>query len=312
MYIDYTNRKGYVLTKPTLKCLTQVATINISIGCSHQCTYCYARGYSFYPGDGKILIYANLPEKLEKELSSRRKFPKYVFFSTASDAFQPIPQLINVSYEVMRILLSHGIGINLLTKGKIPEKFFNLFQQYKNLIHVQIGITTLNRELQGRIEPYASTPQNRIRNIERLCGAGITPEAKLDPLIPGITDTKSNLRPLFKVLEEYNIKSAGINYLFLRPYIKKNLARIPFMKKVILHYQKSNPLELLAEKSRVYTIDAHYRKNFYKHIIHLAQHYGINAYVCGCKNPDITEELLCGVNWSKHFEKAPMQKKLFN
>src|SRR3990167_7679742 len=193
MQIGFVERKGHVLTRSTLKCLSQVASINPTLGCIHQCAYCYARGYSIYPGDGKVFVYGNMPEKLKKELASRRKLPAYVFFSPTCDVLQPIPQVLKVTYELMKVLLEYGVGINLLTKGRIPSKFLQLFQQYRELIHVQIGITTLNRDMQKRMEPYAATPQERMWNIEQLCTIGITPEVKLDPLIPGLTDTPKSL-----------------------------------------------------------------------------------------------------------------------
>ncbi|HHT9130651.1 MAG TPA: radical SAM protein [Candidatus Brocadiaceae bacterium] len=315
MQIGFIERKGRVLTRSTLKCLKQVASINPTLGCIHQCAYCYARGYLNYPGDGKVFIYENMVEKLKKELSSRRKLPAYVFFSPTCDVLQPIPQLLNVTYELMRVLFEHGVGINLLTKGRIPQKFLQLFRQYKKLVHVQIGITTLNRDIQKKIEPYASTPQERMRNVERLCTIGILPEVKLDPLIPGMTDTKVNLITLFKVLQEFSVNSTSINYLFLRPQIKKNLSKslkkASFLQKIIEYYQNGVSLNLLAEQSRVLTLNVQYRKRAYEQISKWARAFGIYAYVCGCKNPDITEEPLCGTNWGQHFEKTVGQKHLF-
>ena len=315
MQIGFVERKGHVLTRSTLKCLSQVASINPTLGCIHQCAYCYARGYSIYPGDGKVLVYGNMPEKLKKELVSRRKLPAYVFFSPTCDVLQPIPQALNITYELMSILLECGVGINLLTKGRIPLKFLQLFGQYKELVHIQIGITTLNRDIQKKIEPYAATPQERIRNIEQLCTIGITPEVKLDPLIPGLTDTQSNLTALFQALQGFEVNSTGINYLFLRPQIKKNLYKAlgntPFLSKIVEHYQKGKPINLLAEQSRVVALDVAYRKRTYEQISEWASAFGIYAYVCGCKNPDITEEPLCGINWGRHFEKISGQKQLF-
>ncbi len=314
--IDFVERKGHVLTRPTLKCLSQVASINPTLGCIHPCAYCYARGYSIYPGDGKVFVYGNMPEKLKKELASRRKLPAYVFFSPTCDVLQPIPQVLKVTYELMRILLEYGVGINLLTKGRIPAKFLQLFGQYKESVHIQIGITTLNRDIQRKMEPFAATPQERLQNIKQLCAIGITPEVKLDPLIPGVTDTQSNLTALFKMLQEFGVISTGINYLFLRPQIKKNLyqalGNTPFLPKIIKHYQNSKPIYLLAEQSRVVALDVEYRKQSYEQISALASDFGIYAYVCGCKNPDITEEPLCGTTWGKHFENAFRQKKLFD
>ena len=315
MQISSIERKGHVLTKSTLKCLSQVASINPTLGCIHQCAYCYARGYSIYPGDGKVFVYGNMPEKLKKELTSRRKLPAYVFFSPTCDVLQPIPQILNLTYELMCVLLEYGVGVNLLTKGRIPVKFLQLFQRHKELVHVQIGITTLNKDIQRKIEPYASTPHERMQNIKRLCTAGILPEIKLDPLIPGITDTKSNLLALFKAFQGFSINSASINYLFLRPQIKRNLYKAlgntPFLSKIMGQYQNSKSINLLAEQSQVLALDVQYRKRAYKQISEWAKTFGIYAYVCGCKNPDITEEPLCGINWGQHFEKISEQKQLF-
>ncbi|MDN3512772.1 MAG: radical SAM protein [Candidatus Brocadia sp.] len=315
MKIDFVERKGRVLTISALKCLSQVASLNPTLGCVHQCVYCYARGYSMYPGDGKVFVYGNMPEKLKKELSTRRKLPAYVFFSTTCDALQPIPQVLRVTYELMEVLLEYGVGVNLLTKGRIPVKFLQLFSQYKKMVHVQIGITTLNRDIQKRIEPYAATPQERIRNIERLCATGIVPEVKLDPLIPGVTDTEPSITDLFRALQGLGVNSTGINYLFLRPQIKKNLQKAlggtPFLPEIMRHYQNSKPMNLLAEQSRVIALGVEYRRQAYEKISRRAGDFGIHAYVCGCKNPDITEEPLCGENWGRHFEKALGQKRLF-
>lgn len=268
-----------------------------------------------YLGDGKVLIYGNMPEKLKQELSARRKLPAYVFFSPTCDVLQPIPQVLKVTYELLKVLLEYGIGINLLTKGRIPAKFLGLFSQYKKLVHVQIGITTVNRDIQKKMEPYAATPQERVRNIKRLSAIGIVPEVKLDPLIPGVTDTETNLTTLFKVLQGLGVNSTGINYLFLRPQIKKNLCKAlsntHFLPKILEHYQNGKSLNLLAEKSRVLALDLEYRKRAYEQISRWARNFGIHAYVCGCKNPDITEEPLCGINWGQHFEKILGQKHLF-
>ena len=316
MQIGFIERKGHVLTRPTLKCLSQVASINPTLGCIHQCAYCYARGYSIYPGDGKVFVYGNMPEKLKKELASRRKLPPYVFFSPTCDVLQPIPQVLKVTYELMKILLEYGVGINLLTKGRIPAKFLQLFGQYKESVHIQIGITTLNRDIQRKMEPFAATPQERLRNIKQLCAIGITPEVKLDPLIPGVTDTKASLTALFKTLQGFGVNSTGINYLFLRPQIKKNLykalGKTPFLSKILEHYQNAKSIHLLAEQSRVVALDVEYRKQSYEQISEWAKTFGIHAYVCGCKNPDITEEPLCGINWGQHFENAFGQKQLFD
>lgn len=315
MDIRFVERKSHVLTRSTLKCLSQVASLNPVLGCMHQCVYCYVRGYSLYPGDGRVFVYGNMVEKLKKELSGRRKLPAYVFFSPTCDVLQPVPQVLDLTYELMRVLFENGIGINLLTKGRVSARFLHLFRIYKKLIHVQIGITTLSRDIQRRIEPYASAPRERIRNIERLLSIGVLPEVKLDPLIPGITDTEANLMALFQELRGFGVNSTSINYLFLRPQIKKNLYKslgnTPLLPKIMECYRTGSSINLLAEHSRVFALNVSYRMQAYEQISEWARGFGISAYVCGCKNPDITEEPLCGTNWGQQFEQIPRQRQLF-
>ena len=114
-------------------------------------------------GDGKVLVYGNMPEKLRSELSRRRTLPAYVFFSPTCDVMQPIPQVLKVTYELMSILFERGVGVNLLTKGRIHPQFLPLFRQYKQLVHVQIGITALNQDIQKSWNP---SPQPR-RNASK-------------------------------------------------------------------------------------------------------------------------------------------------
>ncbi len=268
-----------------------------------------------YPGDGKVYVYGNMVEKLKKELTGRRKLPAYIFLSPTCDVLQPIPQVLNLTYELIQVLFEYGIGINLLTKGRIPAKFLQLFRQYKDLVHIQIGITTLSRDIQRNMEPYASTPQDRIHTIEQLLSAGILPEVKIDPLIPGVTDTEANVTALFKVLQGFGVNTTSINYLFLRPQIKKNLRnaleKTPFLPKIMEYYRTGKSINLLAEHSQVFALDVQYRRWAYGQISAWAKGFGISPYICGCKNPDITEEPLCGITWGQHFEQAARQKQLF-
>ncbi|MHC4267180.1 MAG: SPL family radical SAM protein [Planctomycetota bacterium] len=309
-------RKSSVLSPSTLKCLNETPTLNLTAGCVHLCIYCYARGYSNYPGNETVVLYSNLAEKLESELARKRKTPKYVYFSPSCDAFQPVKQVLDSAYCLMELLLRKGIGIRFLTKGSIPNKFIKLFKSHSNIVQAHIGITTLNRQLQKLIEPHAAIPDARLNNINSLADIGILPEIKFDPLIPGLTDSVDNLEPLFKTLNGSGIKSVGLNYLFLRPIIHKNirnaLKQTRALEKISQAFYDNVNLKLLASKSRVKALSLNFRQERYKHISSLAKQYGIKTYVCGYKNPDVTEDFTCKAKWQKYFDKKTIQYKLFS
>ncbi len=309
-------RKSGVLSPSTLKCLDKTPTLNITAGCAHLCIYCYARGYSSYPGDETVVLYSNLAEKLESELVRKRKKPTFVYFSPSCDAFQPVKQVLDSTYSLMELLLRRGIGVRFLTKGSIPNKFIKLFKSHSNIVQAHIGITTLSRELQKLIEPHAATPNARLNNINFLTEIGILPEIKLDPLIPGLTDSVDNLDTLLKTLGGSGIKNVGLNYLFLRPIIHKNirnaLNHTKALEKVSQAFYDNIDLKLLNSKSRVRALNLHFRQKRYEGISLLAKRYGIKTYVCGYKNPDITEDLTCKAIVQKPNVKMQVQYPLFS
>ncbi len=316
MKIVLKERKSDILSPSTLKCLNDTPTLNPTAGCAHLCSYCYARGYSNYPGDGTIVLYANLAEKLESELRRKRKTPKFVYFSTSCDAFQPVKQVLDTTYSLMALLLQKGIGVSFLTKGRIPDRFITLFKSYSNNVNAHIGITTLDKQLQKQIEPYAATPGARLKNIRALTRIGTLPEIRSDPLIPGLTDSTDNLGPLLKILGRSGIKRVGLNYLFLRPIINRNiregLGHTKTMEKITQAFRDNVDLQLPAGKSRVKALNLGFRQKQYKRISLLAKPYGIKTYVCGYKNPDISEDLLCKNIWQKYSDKKTLQYQLFS
>ena len=296
--ISFTNRKTNTLSPSSLHCFKkQITTINPTIGCVHQCAYCYARGYSFYPGDRNVVIYNNLVKKLIQELPKKRILPQTVFFSTSCDAFQPIPQILNITYKIMEILLDNGISVTFLTKGYIPLNFLKLFESYPNLVYAKIGIITTNRKIQQILEPYAPSPQKRLKNIKELLIRNVNTEVRMDPIIPGITDNKKDLNTFFKTMSDLNIKSVILNYLLLRNLIKSNLKKAMSPKnlfaKTVAHYESGKKVLLKAENSKAFALNSFARKENYKMIADIATSYNVKTYVCGCKNTDITNNMVC-------------------
>ncbi len=70
------SRRTTVLTPSSLPCLKAFPTINITEGCAHGCIYCYTRGYSNYPGDGRVVLFENTPDLVSQELSRKRRKPR--------------------------------------------------------------------------------------------------------------------------------------------------------------------------------------------------------------------------------------------
>jgi DNA repair photolyase len=198
----YKERKTPVLTKVPLPCITDYHNINITGGCVFGCIYCYAQGYSSNPKNGTIAFYHNTLERLKRELPRKRQRPHIVYFSSASEPFAPFAPALDETYKVMDLLMKNNIAIFISTKGRIPNRFLDLFSRSPELVHVQVGITTTDDEVRKVFEPYAAPVKQRLKNIERLNSVRVVTEARLDPLIPGITDQEESLVKLLSALAD--------------------------------------------------------------------------------------------------------------
>ncbi|MGZ3494890.1 MAG: radical SAM protein, partial [Thermodesulfobacteriota bacterium] len=184
-------RRGKVLAGAQFGCLSGIPTLNVTQGCQFQCTYCYARGYRQAPKEHEVYLYVNLPNLVKEELLRKKMIPPWVILNTSSDCFQSHPDVLNVTYEVIQILLDHGVGVSFLTKGLIPHRFIGLLRRSPDKVFAQIGIVSLSERYWKEYEPGTPSPEKRLESVRRLREIGIIPEIRIDPIIPFVTDTES-------------------------------------------------------------------------------------------------------------------------
>jgi DNA repair photolyase len=237
------------------------------------------------------MLYHNLPEKLREELDNpkRRSSIQWVAFNTASDSFQTYPTVLDTTYRAMNTVLERGIGFSFLTKGWIPNRFIALFAEWPQLIKARIGLVSTSQRYRELFEPYAATVAARLENIDRLEGAGIEAEVRIDPIIPFYTDDEVSIRTLYEALVERGIQTVTLSYLHLRPAIlyqlQRELPRTEF--NVIRSCFKTQPWTVVGTSSRTKLIPSPLREKGYERFIRLAEEFGISASICACKNPDI-------------------------
>ena len=288
-------RKSKVLTPAQFGCLQGIPTLNISNGCLFECTYCYARGYRQAPQKGEVDLYVNLPSLLKEELLKKKVFPQWVVLNTSSDCFQHHPDILNITYEVIRILIDHGIGISFLTKGLIPHRFFELLRMSPENILGQIGLVSLSERYWKVYEPGTPSPEDRLENVQRLKEIGILPEVRIDPIIPFVTDTEIEATTLFRQLQETGVKRVTLSYLHLRPAIERQLMKelSPLHRKVIESCFKAREWKAIGSSTRTKLLPTPIREKGYQRMKEIGEKFGITASVCQCKNPDLKGDL-CG------------------
>lgn len=286
------DRASAVLTPSQLPCLSRVPTINLTSGCAHGCLYCYGRGYSQYPGEGKVVLYGNTLQKLREELDRRRTKPAFVYFSPSSDVFQPVEAVLSLTYDIFELLLARQIGIAFATKGIIPSRHMRLFEAHPGQIRAQIGLISLDAPLLRIFEPGCASAEVRLQQIERLIRMGIETEVRLDPILPGLTDEPKDLDDLFRALSGLGVQRVALNVLYLRPALVKTLRdRISdkgLRDRLLERYVPGMEIRVCGGKFSQTALPRAEREEIFGRAIRLAQAHGIACHCCGCMNPDIS------------------------
>ncbi len=281
-------RKGSILTRPSLPCLSDYATINLAAGCPYGCRYCYAQSFHNYPGRQTVKVYANTLSKLRQELPRKRKPPVMVYFSTGCEPFMPIDAVLADLFEIMRLLLERRIKLLISTKSRIPKRFIALFREHREDVHIQVGITTLNDTIRQQLEPRAAKVSERLAGIQDCVSTGLTVEARMDPLIPELTDTDDSLRPLMQKLSDIGLTHTVASHLFLRRKLfeQMNLSIGPWRFVDVRRRLYSEHIDHYCGGGQVNVLSLNYRKERASSLMNLAQSIGIACRFCSCKNPD--------------------------
>ena len=284
-------RKAAVLAPSQLACLSKLPTVNLTAGCAHECVYCYARSYSQNPGQGRITLYANTLEKLRGELPRKRKRPRAVYFSPSCDAFQPVPEVLELTYKVFEFLLEQRVGVAFLSKGRIPDRHMELLKAHAPNIHAGIGLTTLDRRIWQAFEPRTAPPDVRVAQIAALRQAGINTQVRLDPILPGLTDDERTLDALFATVGRLGVRNVAISTAFIRPPIvravRRHVRERDLAEVFLSHYTSGAKLTMHGAGTSVVMPPEATRKAIYERAERIASRYGVPIQICACKNGDL-------------------------
>lgn len=286
-------RKSAVLTPSSLACLSVVPTINLTAGCLHGCVYCYIRGYRNYPGEGRIVLYEDTLERLRHELRRRHTRPHAVYFSPSSDLFQPAAEALELSHAILKFLLDEGIGVAFLTKGHIPDDTVELLVDHAEFVRAQVGIITLDERISQAFEPHAASPRRRLQQLAALIAGGVPATARLDPILPTLTDSPDSLNQHFATLAQVGVKRVAAGLLFLRPAIRQSLTRSisdrEMLAPLLDAYRDKEQAVMRGTELPIQNVPVEARREIFVRLRNAAEAHGIELRVCACKNPDLVQ-----------------------
>ncbi|MEQ9620151.1 MAG: PA0069 family radical SAM protein [Deltaproteobacteria bacterium] len=173
------------------------AGINPYRGCEHGCIYCYARPTHEFLGlslgldfETKIFVKEDAPSLLRKELTSRKYVPQAIAISGNTDCYQPAERHFRLTRGCLGVLSEFRNPVGIVTKNYLVTRDIDILKEFSewNGVVVAVSVTTLDPGLRRKMEPRTSSPQMRLRAIEKLSGEGIPVIVMVAPVIPGLTD----------------------------------------------------------------------------------------------------------------------------
>jgi DNA repair photolyase len=164
-------------------------TINPYRGCLFGCSYCYARQFVYEDADKKadwghwVEVKTNAVDALQRE--SHKLTGKTVFFSSATDPYQPIERKLGLTRALLEVLLlAFPAHIHLQTRSPYVTRDISLFQRFGDTLTVGISVPTDSDVVRKAFEPRAPSIARRLEAAQELKAAGIPTTASVAPLLP--------------------------------------------------------------------------------------------------------------------------------
>jgi len=192
-------------------------TINQYRGCTHACTFCFARRTHTYLDMGagrdferEIVVKVNVPELLRAELRRPGWKRELVALGTNTDPYQWVESRYRMMPEILAALEEAETPVSILTKSPLVLRDIEIYERMakKLPVSVNLSVPTLDEEAWRATEPHTPSPAARLDAVAELRGRGIDSGVLVAPLMPGINDDPAQVQPIVE-----RAKAAGATFL---------------------------------------------------------------------------------------------------
>ena len=206
-------------------------TINAYRGCSHACTYCFARPTHEYLGLGigedferKIVVKVNAVERLRAELRSPKWAGEHIAMGTNTDPYQKAEGKYHLTQGIVRVLSEAANPFSILTKSTLVLRDLGLLVEAsaRTRVRLDVSIGTLDRDVWKLTEPGTPPPDKRMEAVKRLNEAGVPCGVLIAPVLPGLSDSDEQLRAVAEACLAAGAVSAAPIALHLRPGVREH------------------------------------------------------------------------------------------
>lgn len=206
-------------------------TVNAYRGCSHACTYCFARPTHEYLGLGigedferRVVVKVNAVERLRAELAARRWRGDHIAMGTNTDPYQRCEGKYHLTRGIVGVLADAANPFSILTKSTLVLRDLELLAgaAARTSVRVNLSIGTLDEEVWRLTEPGTPPPRARVAAVQRLNDAGVPTGVLIAPVLPGLSDRDDQLREVAEACVGAGAVSISSVALHLRPGVREH------------------------------------------------------------------------------------------
>src|SRR4051812_15389531 len=204
-------------------------TVNPYRGCSHSCSYCFARPTHEYLGfnaaeefEREIVVKVNAPEVLRAELARPSWKGEAVAMGTNTDPYQWVEGRYKLMRGIWEALRDARNPCSILTKSPLLLHDLDLMKQIAEVTEISacLSVPTLDEKAWRATEPHTPSPRARLEAVAGLNRAGIPTGILIAPLMPGINDAPEQVAKIVELATEAGATSIGGQPLFLRGSVR--------------------------------------------------------------------------------------------
>jgi len=204
-------------------------TINPYRGCTHACTFCFARRTHTFLGldagrdfEREIVVKVNVPELLRAEMARPSWKGDLVALGTNTDPYQWVESHYRMMPEIIAALEEANTPVSVLTKSPLVMRDVDQYERMaKHLpVSVNLSVPTLDEKAWRATEPHTPSPGARLDAVAELRRRGIDSGVLIAPLMPGINDTPEQVQPIVDRAKEAGATFLGGVALHLRDEVR--------------------------------------------------------------------------------------------
>ena len=206
-------------------------TINAYRGCSHACSYCFARPTHEYLGmntgedfERRIVVKINAVERVRAELAPARWAGEHIAMGTNTDPYQRCEGKYRLTQGIVGELSAAANPFSILTKSTLILRDLDLLAEaaQRTDVRANFSIGTLDDEVWRLTEPGTPHPLRRVEAVAKLNQAGIPSGVLLAPVLPGLSDDPEQIEAVVKACVDAGARFISPLLLHLRPGVREH------------------------------------------------------------------------------------------